>query len=115
MPFPTSQSLRLCLAAVITVFLLPSSLAQQAPIELSQNIVDASNIFVANLNSMQRDKASYGFDDEERLNGHFIPRARKGIPLKELNSTVLTDMAAPIRVKMTGAVHKKKPAAGRLD
>ena len=37
----------------------------------------------------QRDKASFEFSDEERLNWHFIPRPRQGIPLKELSAAQL--------------------------
>ena len=34
-------------------------------------------------------KASFGFDDAERLNWHFIPRERKGLPLRELEGDAL--------------------------
>tara|TARA_B110000858_G_C17799617_1_gene474541 strand:+ start:2149 stop:3234 length:1086 start_codon:yes stop_codon:yes gene_type:complete len=59
--------------------------AQQSKIELSEAIIRASENFVDNLDSIQKDKVSFAFDDEERLNWHFIPRARQGIALKELN------------------------------
>ena len=32
-----------------------------------------------------RDKAAFDFDSPERLNWHFIPRARQGLPIKEMN------------------------------
>jgi len=52
--------------------------------ELSEAVVAASNRFVSGLDVRQREKASFDFADDERLNWHFIPRAREGIPLKEL-------------------------------
>lgn len=59
--------------------------AQQSKIELSEAIISASENFLDSLDSTQKDKASFAFDDEERLNWHFIPRARQGVTLKELN------------------------------
>ncbi len=40
--------------------------------------------FLATLNDAQRAQATFAFDDAERLNWHFIPRERKGIPLRDL-------------------------------
>ncbi len=42
--------------------------------------------FLATLTSAQKAKAVYPFDSPERLNWHFIPRGRKGLPIKELSS-----------------------------
>jgi hypothetical protein len=46
----------------------------------------AAERFVKSLSSDQSAKAVFSFDADERLNWHFIPRARKGIPIKELSS-----------------------------
>ena len=46
----------------------------------------AAEAFIKSLTSEQRTKASYGLNDEQRFDWHFIPRARKGIPFKELDS-----------------------------
>jgi len=72
----------------LLILALPAT-AQQAQIELSEALVDASNGFVDSLDADQREKARFAFDDEERLNWHFIPRPRQGIPLKELNAEQL--------------------------
>ena len=45
----------------------------------------AAEAFVKSLTPEQRAKASFGFEDEQRFDWHFIPRARKGIPFKELD------------------------------
>ncbi|MBI4585667.1 MAG: DUF3500 domain-containing protein [Planctomycetes bacterium] len=50
-------------------------------------IVQAAQGFLAGLDEKQKAKASFAFDDKERFNWHFIPRDRKGIPLKELGSS----------------------------
>ena len=47
----------------------------------------AADAFISSLSADQRAKATFTFEDEQRLDWHFIPRARKGIPFKELDST----------------------------
>ena len=47
----------------------------------------AAEAFISSLSSDQRAKATFAFEDEQRLDWHFIPRARKGIPFKELDAT----------------------------
>jgi hypothetical protein len=40
--------------------------------------------FLAALTPEQRAKATFGFQEDERLNWHFIPKERKGLPLLEM-------------------------------
>lgn len=47
----------------------------------------AANVFLQSLSGSQKQQAQFRFDDEERFNWHYIPRDRKGIPLRELNAT----------------------------
>ena len=49
-------------------------------------MAQAANTFLASLDEEQRQKATFEFDDEERVNWHFIPRSRKGLPLKEMRA-----------------------------
>ncbi len=44
----------------------------------------AADRLLASLSSEQSTKARYAFDAPERLDWHFIPRPRKGLPIKEL-------------------------------
>jgi hypothetical protein len=46
----------------------------------------AAQRFLSALDTDQAAKASFKFDDAERLNWHFIPRPRKGLPIKEMRS-----------------------------
>jgi hypothetical protein len=46
----------------------------------------AADRFLKSLSEAQRAKAAYGYDSAERLNWHFIPRARNGLAIKELSS-----------------------------
>src|SRR6266496_1469164 len=47
----------------------------------------AAEAFISSLSAAQRAKTTFAFEDEQRLDWHFIPRERKGIPFKELNPT----------------------------
>jgi hypothetical protein len=47
----------------------------------------AATNFLQSLSASQKQKLEFKFDEEERYNWHYIPRDRKGIPLKELNTT----------------------------
>jgi Protein of unknown function (DUF3500) len=48
-------------------------------------MAESATRFLASLSTEQKTKAVFSFEDEQRFDWHFIPRARKGIPLKELN------------------------------
>ncbi|HKW96730.1 MAG TPA: DUF3500 domain-containing protein [Bryobacteraceae bacterium] len=53
-------------------------------IETSNVMVQAARHFLDSLTPEQRAKATFSFQDEERLNWHYIPRVRKGLPLLEM-------------------------------
>jgi TonB family protein len=48
-------------------------------------MAEAANKFLASLTPEQKAKASFEFGDAQRFDWHFIPRDRKGIPLKDLD------------------------------
>jgi hypothetical protein len=50
-------------------------------------MAEAARNFLAALEPAQQEKATFPFETEERMNWHFIPRARKGLPFKELDGT----------------------------
>lgn len=45
---------------------------------------NAANALLATLSDEQKAKATFEFTSDERLNWHFIPRVRKGLPLKQM-------------------------------
>jgi len=57
-----------------------------APAFVFAEMVQAVDAFVASLEAEQRAKALFEFEDAERLNWHFVPRARRGLPLKEMSA-----------------------------
>jgi hypothetical protein len=48
-------------------------------------MAECANRFLAGLDADQRGKASFEFDADERMNWHFIPKERKGLPLREMS------------------------------
>ena len=50
-----------------------------------EEMVVAAERLVAALAPSEQSKAVFSFDNPERLNWHFIPRPRQGLPVKEMN------------------------------
>ncbi|HEX6050635.1 MAG TPA: DUF3500 domain-containing protein [Gemmatimonadaceae bacterium] len=63
----------------------PEPIAPVAEYEFVE-MLTAADAFLASLSAAQRSKALFAFDDAERLNWHFVPRARRGLPLKEMSA-----------------------------
>ena len=47
-------------------------------------MTECAKRFLAALDAGQRGKATFPFDTDERMNWHFIPKERKGLPLREM-------------------------------
>jgi Protein of unknown function (DUF3500) len=52
-------------------------------------MAEAAKEYLAALSDDQREQTTFKYDDPERLNWHFIPRERKGLPLKALEGESL--------------------------
>lgn len=72
----------------VLLFALVSSAA--APVlmadEVGEHMAEAARRFLGALDDKQRAEASFAFDSPERVNWHWIPRERNGVPIKELSS-----------------------------
>lgn len=53
-------------------------------INASTVMTQAAQHFLASLTAEQRAKAAFTFQEDERLNWHYIPKERKGLPLLEM-------------------------------
>lgn len=70
-------------AAVLAI----SALATPTPARADatgEAMAKAATRFLGTLDEARREKASFAFDDPERLNWHWIPRPRQGLSLKEM-------------------------------
>jgi hypothetical protein len=76
-------------AALVGSGMLSFGQSQENPTQLhhvhtSSLMTECANRFLAALDADQRGKATFAFDADERLNWHFIPKERKGLPLREM-------------------------------
>lgn len=73
----------------LAVFLSPVLQAQDARIELNERLIAVTENFLGSLTREQHNQAVYDFDDEERLNWHFIPRERNGAVFRDMTEEQL--------------------------
>jgi hypothetical protein len=52
----------------------------------AEEMAEAANNFLAALSPEQKSKAVFAFKEDERMNWHFIPKARKGLPIGEMTT-----------------------------
>ncbi len=67
------------------------------------DMAEAARAFMATLDDQQLVKLRWPFDSEERLNWHFIPRERQGLPLKDMSER---QRAAAFALLRTGLSEK---------
>src|ERR1017187_9821934 len=68
-------------AAAIGVMLLTAAYHR---LNSSSPMAESANRLLASLTPEQRAKATFGFEEEERQNWHFVPIERKGLALREM-------------------------------
>lgn len=56
-------------------------------IKAASVMADAANAFLASLTPEQRAQATFQFQDDERFQWHYIPKERKGLPLRDMTPT----------------------------
>jgi hypothetical protein len=66
---------------VYLVFLCSHSFAQNT------DIAGKANAFLASLSESLKSKAQYKLNDDERLNWHFVPKARNGVCFRDFNQS----------------------------
>jgi hypothetical protein len=76
--------IRSVLPALLCTSLLAFSAVTVRAHEAGKQMAEVATLFLSVLTPEQKTKATFGFEDEERINWHFIPRERKGLPLKEM-------------------------------
>jgi hypothetical protein len=89
-------------ACVIVALLLtvPVSL-NSAPTATGRAMADAANAFLTDLNAEQRSKASFKFEDDTRFEFRFTPRARTGLPLKDMTEPQRTKAHALLKTGLS--------------
>lgn len=102
------------LSLAILLLSTPMAFAQspgvpRAEEETGTLMIEAARRFLGTLDDAQRAQASFAFDDPERMNWHWIPRPRKGLPIKQMThyqrplAFVLLDSGLSDEGTITGA------------
>jgi len=68
-----------------------------------QKMTAAAQKFLGTLTPEQAQQARFGYDDAERLNWHFIPRERKGLPIRQLEGEALKSAHALLQASLSNA------------
>src|SRR5439155_10541535 len=95
---------KLSLAALVLsamAALLSANLQSTTPSGIA--MTKAAKEYLGKLTNDQRKQTSFAFDDKERLNWHFIPRPRNGLPVKQLEGDALKSAHALIRSGLSEA------------
>jgi hypothetical protein len=84
---------RLLLAVALVVFLAGIARVAQQAEPAGMKMTRAAESFVSSLTGEQKQKALFDFQDQERINWHFVPlqdqkknSTRKGLPLADMNN-----------------------------
>lgn len=93
--------------ALLLACTLVAAIADASKNRAAAAMADGANQFLASLDGEQRQKASFAFGDEQRFDWHFIPRPRKGIPLKELDGKQRALASAFLRTGLSQMGYKK--------
>lgn len=75
----------------------------------------AAQEFLQSLSGKQKNKAQFGFDENERYNWHYVPKSRKGIPLKDLSELQQKPAMALLRIALSDTGFKKTTAIIQLE
>jgi hypothetical protein len=75
----------------------------------------AVNAFMGALTEEQRKKATNPFAADERFNWHFVPRDRKGVPLKEMTAEQQNKALAILQTSLSEKGYQKAKAIMELE
>jgi hypothetical protein len=76
---------------------------------------NAAKTFLASLEPEKATKALFPFNAEERLNWHFVPKERKGVPFKELTTAQREAAMTLLRVSLSQKGFEKAETIRSLE
>jgi hypothetical protein len=76
--------LLLIVVTISTILCLPTALDSAPQVAAARAMAAAADAVLNSLSAEQRSKATFTFDDDRRFEFRYTPRARAGLPLKEM-------------------------------
>ncbi len=107
-----ARFLALCTCLLL---LMNSAIAQDSRIQLNERMVAAADQFLDTLTRFQHNRAVYAFDDEERLNWHFIPRERNGAVFRGMTDEQMDAAQALLRTFFSASGFAQAEAVRSLE
>lgn len=98
---------RIAIFATLMVPLFALSMDGRARLPANPAMERAATTFLESLSPDQRARARFEFADAERLNWHFIPRERRGLPLKEMSEAQRSLAHALLQAGVSAAGYRK--------
>src|SRR5688572_23973527 len=78
-------------------------------------LVSAAKGFLSTLRTEQRAKAAFPFNSDERLNWHFVPKVRGGIPYKEMDGSQQRAALELLKISLSEGGFKKVATIRELE
>lgn len=97
-----TRKLLLAASVLIAMGALLSANFQTEP-NSGAKMAAAAKAFLATLTPEQKKQATFAFDDKERINWHFIPRPRNGLPIRQLEGDALKTALALLQTGLSTA------------
>ena len=94
----------LALALLLSLLVVPTGARES---DVARDMREAAARFLAALDEGQRAKATFEFGSDERLNWHFIPRERKGLPFYAMTDAQRTAATALLRAGSAPAASRR--------
>ena len=88
----------LALALLLSLLVVPTGARES---DVARDMREAAARFLATLDEGQRTRATFEFGSDERLNWHFIPRERKGLPFYAMTDAQRTAASALLRAGLS--------------
>ena len=97
------KTLIFCFLVTLTAAAQTTAVQQRVKDDMQESVQS----FLQTLTPEQRKLAMYSFADDERYNWHFVPRERKGLPLKQMNPEQRTVAMALIKTGLSQSGYDK--------
>ena len=78
-------------------------------------MVSAAKAFLSTLRPEQRKKAAYDFNSDERMNWHFVPKVRGGLPYKEMDESQQRAAVELLKISLSAGGFKKVATIRELE
>lgn len=99
-----------CLFAAVTAFAAYANNNRKEP-----KMYEAARAFLGTLTEEQKQKAVFPFQSEERLNWHFVPKDRNGLPYKAMTGEQKQAAQNLLRVGLSQTGYKKTSQIRQLE